>query len=53
VALKGTRVFIIRGVNKGAFGIVIHADHDSFMLVTDDNQEVYDRIENIARTRKK
>lgn len=49
MTIKGTRVMIVRGLNRGAFGIVTHADNDSLRLVTDDGQAVYDRIENVVR----
>jgi len=53
MALKGTRVYINKGINKGAFGIVTHSDIDSFRMLTDDGQAVYDRITNITRYKEK
>lgn len=49
MALVGTRVYIYRGYNRGAFGYVTHADIDSFRMLTDDGIAVYDRFENIVR----
>lgn len=51
MALKGTRVYIRKGINRGAFGLVTHSDIDSFRMVTDDGIAVYDRIDNITRNK--
>ncbi len=52
MAIIGKRVFIFRGAQRGAFGTVIYADSDSFCMLTDDNERIYDRFENIVRSEK-
>jgi hypothetical protein len=49
MALKGTRVYVRKGLNRGAFGLVTHSDIDSLRILTDDGIAVYDRIDNITR----
>ena len=51
MAIKGKRVYIYRGLQQGAYGTVLHADRDSFVLLTDDGERVYDRFENIVRAK--
>lgn len=43
---KSKRVYIYRGLNKGAWGTVIHEDKEALHLVTDDGEDIYDRKEN-------
>ena len=50
MALKGTRIYIHKGRQRGAFGLVTHSDIDSFRMLTDDGYPVYDRISNITRS---
>ena len=51
MAVKGKRVYIYKGLQQGAFGTVVCADNDSFMLLTDDGERVYDRFENMVRAK--
>jgi hypothetical protein len=55
MALKGKRVMVVMGINKGFVGTVTHADRDSCRIVSDfDNLGelgIYDRIENIVRAK--
>ena len=50
--MKGERVYVAKGQDKGAYGLVIHADRDSLHLVTDDGEDVYTRHENVVRQKK-
>ena len=53
--MKGKRVYVVRGINKGAFGVVTHADRDSVRIAQDPTDllevGVYERIENVVRAK--
>jgi len=55
MSIKGKKVYVITGPNKGAYGIVTHADHDSLRIAIDPDDllelGVYDRIDNVVRAK--
>lgn len=57
MSIKGKIVLVVKGINKGAYGIVTHADRDSLRIALDieDLTElgVYDRLENVVKANEK
>ncbi len=56
MTLKGKKVYVTTGPNKGAYGVVTHADRDSLRIAIDPTDlleiGVYDRIENVVKAEK-
>jgi len=55
VSIKGKKVYVITGPNKGAYGVVTHADHDSLRIAINPGDitelGVYDRIDNVVKAK--
>ena len=54
MSLKGKWVYVKTGINKGAYGLVTHADRDSLRIALNPRDlleiGVFDRIENVVKS---